>query len=86
MKKEDACPYSNMTGTIMNQYTGEVPDFISKQRNKRVQCPTCKRKMWAARRTCPDGCCVLYCVPPHKKKGWWKKKKAKKKEKKGRKV
>ncbi len=76
--KDKMCSYSSITGHLpegirwYRNYVGpEVLSFFN-GKNKRVTCPECGRKMWAARRTCHDGCCPLYCVPPHKKKGWWK--------------
>jgi len=78
MKSNQMCSYSNIQGYLpghpgvmcgLDEHTEKF--FASK--NKRVRCPVCGRSMWAARRTCHDGCCEMYCVPPHKKKGWWKK-------------
>jgi hypothetical protein len=73
---DQMCSYSNITG-YLPQGGGSIwgdlsgADIFHKP-NKRVICPECGRKMWAARRTCHDGCCAMYCVPPHKKKGWWR--------------
>jgi hypothetical protein len=71
----EMCSYSSIGGYHPggNHY-GKPPPT----KPKRVKCPQCGRKMWAAIRVCNDGCCVIYCVPPHKIKGWWKKGKKKK--------
>jgi len=78
MKDDKMCSYSNISGHlpgspgIVGHLDERTEKFFTKK-NKRVICPVCGRKMWAARRTCHDGCCEMYCVPPHKKKGWYKK-------------
>lgn len=79
--KEEMCTYSDIHGFLPGDpWRGHLGSQLDKDvdskmsgKNKRVQCPVCKRKMWAARRVCHDGCCIYYCVPPHKVKGWWKK-------------
>jgi hypothetical protein len=76
--KPKMCSYSDLRGYLLGDPhrtcspDKSTLDFFT-GKNKRVTCPVCGRKMWAARRTCDDGCCEYYCVPPHKVKGWWKK-------------
>ena len=67
------CSYSKMSGVHPGGSHWGRPPSGEFTRRKRVKCPTCGRKMWAAIRTCHDGCCIYHCVPPHKVKGWWKK-------------
>lgn len=75
-KKAKMCSYYDLHGILPGHpdmhvsWRGVDPRFFEK--NKRVKCPVCGRKMWAARRVCSDGDDFAWCVPPHKVKGWWR--------------
>jgi len=50
-------------------------DKFKGHHRRRIECPHCKRRVFARTRFCSDGCCKEYQLPVHKPKHWWKKKK-----------
>lgn len=72
------CPcFSDMARRGMDRDSLNVDpsDKFKGHQRRRIECPHCKRRVFARIRFCDDGCCKDYQLPVHKPKHWWKKKK-----------